>query len=112
MEDIKIQIGSRLRAYRLKCNYSMEELAHKAGLHPSQIGKIERGENNFTINTLNSIVEAMDLSYAELFNLDEELPSVDNPTVKKTISYINAMSVSDQEYMYNTAVYVTDKAQR
>lgn len=112
MEDIKIQIGSRLRVYRRQLGYSIEELAHKAGIHPGQIGKIERGESNFTISTLNTIVEAMDLSYANLFNLDQELPPVDNPTVKKTISYLNAMSTSDQEYMYQTAVYVADKSQR
>lgn len=112
MGNVRRQIGTRLRDYRNELGYSIEELAHKAGIHPSQIGKIERGESNFTIATLEKIVEALKLPYKELFNFQVDLPSVDNPTLTKTINYLNEMSVSDQEYMYRTALYVTDKSQR
>lgn len=109
MENIKIEIGKRLRDYRHNCGYTLEELAHKAEIHPGQIGKIERGESNFTIETLNNIVKAMDLPYNILFNFSEDLPSVENPLLNKTVSYLKAMTLEEQEYIYNAARFVAKK---
>ncbi|MGI6733890.1 MAG: helix-turn-helix domain-containing protein, partial [Anaerovoracaceae bacterium] len=44
MEDIQRKVGNRLRIFRILRQYSIEELAHKAGLNPAHLGKIERGE--------------------------------------------------------------------
>ncbi|NLM09057.1 MAG: helix-turn-helix transcriptional regulator, partial [Clostridiales Family XIII bacterium] len=59
MQDIQTKIGSRLRVFRILHQYSIEELAHKAGLNPAHLGKIERGERNFTIQSLDKIVKAL-----------------------------------------------------
>lgn len=109
MGDIKIQVGSRLRAYRHQLSYSIEELAHKAGIHPGQIGKIERGESNFTIQTLDSIMKALNLPYGDLFNFTQDLPQVDNPLLDKTLSYLKTMTAEEQEYIYQTARFVAKK---
>ena len=42
-------IGRKLRQFRQKKGYSQETLAARAGLHPTYIGKVERGENNITV---------------------------------------------------------------
>ena len=48
-------IGRKLRQYRQKQGYSQEALADRAGLHPTYIGQVERGEKNITVETLGKI---------------------------------------------------------
>ena len=45
-------IGRKLRQYRQKQGYSQEALADRAGLHPTYIGQVERGEKNITVETV------------------------------------------------------------
>ena len=45
-------IGRKLRQFRQKKGYSQETLADRAGLHPTYIGQVERGEKNITVETL------------------------------------------------------------
>ena len=49
MSDIAKTVGKRLRGYRTSIGFSQEKLAEKAGLHPTYIGQVERGEKNLTI---------------------------------------------------------------
>ena len=44
-------IGGRIRAYRKKMKYSQEVFGSISGVNNTYIGKIERGEQNVTINT-------------------------------------------------------------
>lgn len=44
MSKIANIIGDRLRHRRLELKYSQETVAEKAGLHPTYIGQVERGE--------------------------------------------------------------------
>ena len=37
-------LGERLRSYRNQKGWSQEKLAERAGLHPTYIGQLERGE--------------------------------------------------------------------
>lgn len=48
-------IGRKLRQFRQKKGYSQETLADRAGLHPTYIGQVERGEKNITVETLAKI---------------------------------------------------------
>ena len=61
-------IGERLRELRLKAGItSQEALAHKAGVHRTYIGRLERGESGVTVEALAAILAAMDLSLREFF---------------------------------------------
>ena len=83
MDNFQKQLGTRLRNIRIAKNYSIEELSHKAELHPAHLGKIERGEQNFTINTLNKIVEALGVPYEQIFDFEQELTPSANPFIEK-----------------------------
>jgi len=39
-------LGKTIRASRLSLGWTQEELAARAGLHPTYIGSVERGERN------------------------------------------------------------------
>ena len=44
MSDLSVEIGKRIRNYRIGQKMSQEELAEKCGLHPTYIGQVERGD--------------------------------------------------------------------
>ncbi len=109
MEDIQKQLGTRLRTFRIIRQYSIEELAHKAGLNPAHLGKIERGERNFTVRSLDRIVEALGVSYVDLFQFGAEVPPVENPIITKTLSYLSEMTAKEQEHIYKTVQMLSNK---
>ncbi len=61
MSSITITIGERLRCRRQELGYSQEYTSELAGLHPTYIGQVERGEKNLTIESLAKICVALDL---------------------------------------------------
>lgn len=62
-------IGERIRELRLAKNISQLELANEAEVPLSQIGRIERGENNPTISTLFIIAAALGVELKELVDV-------------------------------------------
>ena len=52
MSEIATIVGQRLRLRRQELGYSQELTSEKAGLHPTYIGQVERGEKNATIESI------------------------------------------------------------
>ena len=52
-------VGREVRRLRLAAGYSQEELAETLGVHRTQIGFIERGENTTSIHTLAQIAACL-----------------------------------------------------
>lgn len=48
-------IGKRIRLIRRKLGLTQEDLSDKIGIHVSTLGRIERGEMNSPIQTINKI---------------------------------------------------------
>lgn len=53
-------VGERIKEYRQRLGMTQEELAYEADVPLSQVGRIERGENNPTISTLYVLAKALD----------------------------------------------------
>lgn len=66
MSQITQTIGLRLRRRRTELGYSQERLAELAGLHPTYIGQIERGEKNLTLDSLHKVTRALQLPMSQL----------------------------------------------
>jgi transcriptional regulator with XRE-family HTH domain len=61
-------LGERLRELRLSAGVSSQEaLAHRAGVHRTYIGRLERGESGVTVEALATILGALDVSLPEFF---------------------------------------------
>jgi len=59
-------VGDRLRHLRQVAGISSQEaLAHRAGVHRTYIGRVERGESGITVDMLAAILAAMSISLAE-----------------------------------------------
>lgn len=67
MQDIKKVLGQRVRKLRLLKNISQEKLAELADLHRTYIGSIERGERNVSLENIQKICDALNLSISEFF---------------------------------------------
>ena len=61
-------LGNRIRELRKERGISQEALSNEAEVPLSQIGRIERGENNPTISTLYVICEALRVELKELLD--------------------------------------------
>ena len=58
--------GARVRELRQAAGISQEELAHRAGMHRTYVGSVERGERNVAILSLRKIATALRVTPAEL----------------------------------------------
>ncbi|CAL2082811.1 Helix-turn-helix [Tenacibaculum dicentrarchi] len=67
-QKILIKFGERVREIRKEKELSQEELAHKADLHRTYIGMIERAEKNITLVNIEKIANALDVNITDLFS--------------------------------------------
>ena len=65
-----IEIGKRIREFRVKKNMSQAALADKANVSLSQISDIERGKTSMRLTTFIGIVKALQVSADVLLRTD------------------------------------------
>lgn len=63
---ISEKTGKKIRIFRKKKGLSQEETASKASIHVSTFGRIERGEINSPLQTINKIAQALGVKPSEL----------------------------------------------
>ena len=61
-EETRMRIGQRVKALRLMTELSQDELAQRAGLQRTHIGRIEGGKYAVNIETLQAIAEALGMT--------------------------------------------------
>lgn len=65
-QKILILFGNNVRHIRRSLNISQEDLAHKADLHRTYIGMIERAEKNITLCNMEKIANALEVKIEDL----------------------------------------------
>lgn len=91
--QLRRQQGERVRAARKRLQLNIEDLARMTGMHPNTVGRIERGDNEATIEQLLRLANALDVLPATLMHFhtphgtahelaDEEFALVDMLDVK------------------------------
>ena len=98
MSDIAKIIGQRIRNYRTKKGLSQEKLAELAGCHPTYIGQLERGEKHATLESVEKIASAMDISLSELF--DKLGKSGGNNIAAKCYDLVASKNEAEQKQLY------------
>lgn len=99
MSDITKTVGQRIRNYRNQRGLSQEKLAEISGCHPTYIGQIERGEKNATIESLEKISSALEISLASLFEKIGSESNTDNIPLK-CYELLLSKSKEEQEMLY------------
>jgi len=62
-----VALGRALRRARRERDLSQEAVGQRAGMHPNHVGTIERGTKDLRATTLLRLIEALEMSPAELF---------------------------------------------
>lgn len=99
MSEIAKAVGQRIRNYRTKRNLSQEKLAELSGCHPTYIGQLERGEKNATIESIDKIATALNVSLSKLF---EQLGGQDDGIRNiplECYEFLSAKTVEEQEQL-------------
>ena len=102
MEQEKLEItqmtAKQIKHFRTMRGLSQESLALSAGLNPTFLGHIERSLKCPTIDTLNKIASALDISLSELLDFDEEKKIRDHEVMIERIAFsIRKLSSNDVE---------------
>lgn len=68
MRNIKENIGLRIKELRLtNSNSNLEDFATKIGMDVGYLSRVENGKQNITIETLNTICDALGVSLSIFF---------------------------------------------
>ncbi len=65
--DIQQIFGLRLRELRLEKGLSQEALGLKAELDRTYITSVEKGKRNVSIQAIQKIIKALDISFSDFF---------------------------------------------
>lgn len=100
MSDIAKIVGNRIRNLRVDQGLSQEELAYRAGVSPSHIGKLERGEKNPSLSSIDKITNALGITLEDLFKyIQPSTVDTDNTTLSLLINKLSTLSINDQKLM-------------
>jgi CheY-like chemotaxis protein len=65
--DLKSLLGMAIKTQRASLGISQEELAYRAGLHRTYISDLERGARNPSIESIDKLARALQISVSRLF---------------------------------------------
>lgn len=100
MSDITRALGQRIRSYRTAKGLSQEKLAELSGCHPTYIGQIERGEKNATIESIEKIAAALNISLSRLFEMLGSGEDRAQGIPLKCYEFLSAKTEKEQEHLY------------
>ena len=104
MSDIAKILGQRIRNYRTQKGLSQDKLAELAGFHPTYIGQIERGEKNATLESIEKISSALNISLSKLFEkLDSSEENKRNIPLE-CYEFLSSKTQEEQEQLYRILI--------
>lgn len=103
MSELSKLIGQRIRNYRTQQKLSQEKLAELSGCHPTYIGQVERGEKNATLESIEKITSALNISLSQLFEKLGNEETSDNIPLK-VYEFFSAKTKSEQEQLYRLLI--------
>ncbi|MCW3792641.1 helix-turn-helix domain-containing protein [Paenibacillus sp. LS1] len=97
MSNIYLRVGKKIRLYRKARKLTQEELGEQLRIDQSYLGRIERGEVNITIETLDKIAISLHITPSQL--LEDEKHDVKNKLKADIMDKIDTtlLSLSNKE---------------
>jgi len=69
--DIKLKVGQRIKELRKQLELSQEALGLKAEVDRTYVTDVENGRRNVSMEILERLVKALEVSFADFFNAKE-----------------------------------------
>jgi transcriptional regulator with XRE-family HTH domain len=96
---LRLAIGERIRYYRNQKGWTQEQLAEALEIQGTYIGRVERGEQNLQLSTLEKIAEALHINANNLL-IDSNEQLEQEEFIRRTIALLRNQSQKDQEWAY------------
>lgn len=98
VSDFMKMVGEGIRHFRKLRGLSQEELASKAELHETYIGKLERSEKVCSVVVLARITSALNLSMVEFFSYIQPVSGEGNDsTLAEIVDRLRSRSINEQK---------------
>ncbi len=104
MSDIAKSVGQRIRNYRNQLGISQEKLAELSGCHPTYIGQIERGEKNATLESIEKISSALNISLSKLFERIDAVAESGRNIPLECYEFLSSKTQEEQEQIYRILI--------
>ena len=72
MSEFLTKVGERIRTIRKTRGFTQETLAERTGLQSTYISDVERGDRNISLETLEKIIEALEIEAFDLFEFQKK----------------------------------------
>lgn len=66
-QSLQQKVGKRIQEIRIEKKISQQELASKCNFEKSNMSRLEKGNSNATLSTLEKVCHALQIDYIELF---------------------------------------------
>lgn len=64
--EAKDAVGRNIKLQRERREWTQEELAHRAGMHPVEVGRAERGVRDLRVSTIAKLANGLGVPATEL----------------------------------------------
>ncbi|NQX45203.1 helix-turn-helix transcriptional regulator [Paenibacillus tritici] len=91
------QVGDQIRHYRNLKGLTQEQLAEVVDTYGTYIGRLERGEQNVQLETLEKIADALQISVYALFNHPQFDHLNNQEWIWQVVHLMEEQSTDDQE---------------
>lgn len=85
MKSVLNKVGQRIRELRINASLTQEQLGERAGLHPTYLGGVERGERNVSLKNLYKLAMALQVPLKEVVSFRGEQNNQAVDTVKRVV---------------------------
>jgi len=104
MKSVHGEVGNRIRQYRQRSGLSQEKLALNAGLTVSFLGDIERGNKKPTVESLEKLLRALNISFLEFFDYETEIKPIRDCSALEKLSFLLQDRANDEVEMIYSVV--------
>ncbi len=102
MTSISNQMGKRIREYRKRADLTQESLALSAGINVSFLGDVERGLKKPSIESLEKLLMALDVTFQDFFDFETEIKTFkDSTALEKLNLELQSRSNEEIDLIYN-----------
>jgi transcriptional regulator with XRE-family HTH domain len=64
--ETSVAVGRNIRAQRKRRDLTQEKLGHRAGIHPVEVGRAERGVRDMRVSTVVKLARGLEVPPMEL----------------------------------------------
>lgn len=99
MKTKKELLGLRIKEFRENRKLTQNKLAEMVGIDPKHLSRIENGRNYPSLETLEKILDNLDVTYEEIFNFKHLVPKEE--LICKINSKLDNLPNSKLKFIYS-----------